>query len=68
MNKKIISLLFLLIILVLVTIGYAYFTQPATQSQNHGTTDKTVNGNTIANEMNSMLVDENQAVQIGDMI
>jgi CHASE3 domain sensor protein len=68
MSKKIISLLFLLIVLVTVTIGYAYFTQPATQSQNQGTTGETVDENTLANEMNSTLVDENQGVEIGDII
>lgn len=68
MNKKIISLLFLLIVLVSMTIGYAYFNQSATQSQNRGTTGNTVNENTLANEMNSTLLDENQGVEIGDMI
>ena len=68
MNKKIIALLFLLIVLVSVTIGYAFFAHPATQNQAQGTTGETIDENALANEMNSALLDENQGVEIGDII
>jgi hypothetical protein len=68
MNKKIISLLFFLILLVSVTISYAYFNQPTTSDENQIDTDGDVNGNDLASEIDTMFLDEDQGIEIGDMI
>jgi uncharacterized protein (UPF0333 family) len=68
MNKKIISLLFLLIILVSVTISYAYFSQPSTNNSDQTRAGADVAGSTVSSEMDSTLLDENTGVEIGDMI
>jgi hypothetical protein len=68
MNKKILTLLFLLILLVSVTISYAYFSQPATNQDNQINTDGTIDDTTLSSEIDSTLLDEDQGVEIGDMI
>jgi len=68
MNKKILSLLFLLILLVSVTVSYAYFNQPTTQDNHQINSGSDINLDTLTAEINSTLLDENQGIEIGDMI
>jgi len=68
MNKKIISLLLLLILLVSVIVTYTYLNQ--LEQENTHTTDfsKIVDQNTVTNEIDSTLLNENQGIEIGEMI
>jgi len=68
MNKKIISLLFLLILLVSVTVSYAYFSQPSTSDNYQTDMNGDIDNDTVSSEIDSTLLDENQGVEIGDMI
>jgi hypothetical protein len=68
MNKKILSLLFLLIILVSVTVSYAYFSQPAMTDDYPNNTGDDVDEDTLTSEIDSTLLDEDQGVEIGDII
>lgn len=68
MNKKIISLLFLLILLVSVTVSYAYFSQPSTSDNHQTNTNGDIDDNTVSTEIDSTFLDETQDVEIGDMI
>jgi predicted ribosomally synthesized peptide with SipW-like signal peptide len=68
MNKKIISLLFLLVLLVSVTVSYAYFSQPSTTNNHQTTTDGNLDDDTVTSEIDSTLLDENEGVEIGDII
>ncbi len=68
MNKKILSLLFLLILLVSVTVSYAYFSQPAADGGNQTNIDGTIDDSTMSSEIDSTLLDEGQGVEIGDII
>lgn len=68
MNKKILSLLFLLILLVTVTVSYAYFSQSVTDTDNQTNQDGTVDDDTVSSEIDSTLLDEEDGVEIGDMI
>ena len=68
MNKKIISLLFLLIILVSVTITYAFTTQSTTENKYPANTGSTIDENTLTNEIDTTFLDENASVDIGEMI
>ncbi|MCX6671899.1 MAG: hypothetical protein NTX92_08275 [Euryarchaeota archaeon] len=67
MNKKIISLLFLLIILVSVTITYAFTIQSTTENK-YQTTGSTIDENTLTSEIDTPFLDENASVDIGEMI
>ena len=68
MNKKTISLAFLLIVLVSVTVSYAFFTQPAIDNTIPADTGETIDDSTIASEVDSLFLDENQDIEIGEMI
>jgi type II secretory pathway component PulC len=68
MNKKTISLAFLLIVLVSVTVSYAFFTQPATDNNTPTDSGETIDDSTIASEVDSLFLDENQDIEIGEMI
>ena len=68
MNKKIISLLLLLILLVSTTITYALFNQSIAENKYQTDSSETINENTLTNEIDSTFLDENQGVEIGEMI
>jgi hypothetical protein len=68
MNKKIISLLFLLILLVSVTVSYAYFSQPAATDNTPTDTGGDVDPDTMTEEIDSTFLDEGQGIEIGEMI
>jgi CHASE3 domain sensor protein len=68
MNKKIISLLFLLILLVSVTVSYAYFSQPSTSDNHQTDTNGVIDDNTVSSEIDATFLEESQGVEIGDMI
>jgi len=68
MSKKILSLLFLLILLVSVTVSYAYFSQPLTSEDHQTDTGGDVDNDTVSSEIDATLLDEDEGVEIGDMI
>lgn len=68
MSKKILSLLFLLILLVSVTVSYAYFSQPPTSEDHQTDTGGDVDDDTVLSEIDATLLDEDEGVEIGDMI
>jgi hypothetical protein len=68
MNKKIISLLFLLILLVAATITYAFVNQPTIGNQHPIGTSTLVNENTLTKEIDGTFLDENASIDIGEMI
>jgi hypothetical protein len=67
MNKKILSLFFLLIVLVSVTVAYAYFNQ-STHSEDHKDTGDDIDNDTLNEEIDATLLDEDEDIEIGDMI
>ncbi|MBN2599450.1 MAG: hypothetical protein JXA75_02830 [Candidatus Thermoplasmatota archaeon] len=67
MNKKILSLFFLLIVLVSVTVSYAYFNQ-TTNSEDHTDTGDDIDNDTLNEEIDATLLDEDEDFEIGDMI
>ncbi len=68
MNKKILSLLFLLILLVSVTISYAIFFQPSQENTYKADSESDVDQDTFSSEVDSTFLDEDQEIEIGDMI
>ncbi len=68
MNKKIFSLLILLILLVSTTISYAFYNQTTKDTSRLPNSSNTLDNTTLTNEFNSTFLDENQGIEIGDMI
>jgi predicted ribosomally synthesized peptide with SipW-like signal peptide len=68
MNKKIISLLFLLILLVSVTGSYAYFNQSKPVDNNQTDSGKIVDESTLISVIDSTFLNETQGIEIGEMI
>ncbi|DAC72745.1 MAG TPA: hypothetical protein DSN98_03730 [Thermoplasmata archaeon] len=68
MNKKIISLVFLLILLVTVTVSYAYFNQSTNGDNTASNSGGDINPDTVKSAIDSTLLDENQEIVIGEMI
>jgi len=68
MNKKIISLLFLLILMVSITATYVYFSQKDSGETQYDNSDKTVNDADVANEIDDMFLEEDDEVEIGDIV
>ena len=67
MNKKILCLFFLLIVLVSATVSYAYFNQ-STHSEDHTDTGDDIDNDTLDEEIDATLLDEDEDFEIGDMI
>jgi peptidoglycan hydrolase CwlO-like protein len=68
MNKKIISIFFLLIIMVSMVFAYSYFTQPTIEEKQYDYSMDSINDKDISNEIDNLLIDENYEVEIGEMI
>jgi hypothetical protein len=68
MNKKFISLLVLLILLVSVTISYAFFSHPMTSDNNQTDMGGDINPDSLTAEIDSTFLDEDQGIEIGEMV
>ena len=68
MNKKIISIIFLLILMVSIALAYIYFTQNQTQEKQYDGSGKTVNDNDLANEIDNVFIEEDNEVEIGEIV
>ena len=68
MNKKIISIFFLLIIMVSGVFAYSYFARPITEEKPYDNSINSVNNKDISNEIDNSLIDEDYEVEIGEMV
>jgi len=68
MNKKIVLLLFLLILMVSITITYVFLNQKTNEENQYNTSDKTVNAEDVSSEIDDMFIEENNEIEIGDII
>jgi type II secretory pathway component PulC len=68
MNKKIISIFFLLIIFASIALAYNYFSQESTEETQYDSTDKNVNDSDVADEIDDSFVEEDDEVEIGEMV
>lgn len=68
MNKKIISIVFLLILMVSITITYVYFNQKQTEETQYNGSGNTVNDEDVANEIDDMFIEEDEEIEIGDIV
>ena len=68
MNKKIISLFFLLILMVSIAFMYIYFNQIGSEEKQYDSSSKTISDDDVANEIDDMFIDEEDELEIGEMV
>jgi len=68
MNKKIISIFFLLIILVSIALVYSYFSQKSTDENQYSSSPETLADSDIAGEIDNAFLAEDDEVEIGEMV
>jgi len=68
MNKKIISIIYLLIIMVSITLSYIYFSQQETDKNQYDSSGKTVNDTDLENEIDNMFLEEDDEIEIGEIV
>jgi len=68
MNKKIISLFFLLILMVSIAFTYIYFNQIGSDEKKYDSSGKTISDDDVANEIDDMFIDEEDELEIGEMV
>lgn len=68
MNKKIISIIFLLILMVSITLTYVYFNQKQTDEKQYDGSGKTVDEQDLADEIDEMFIEEDDEVEIGEIL
>jgi len=68
MNKKITSLVFLLIIAISAVIIYGYLSQPAADENEDKGSIGTIDEEDIENEFDDFFMDEDGEIEIGDII
>ena len=68
MDKKIISIFFLLIIFISIAVTYIYFSDLTTEETQYDGSIETITEGDIANEIDNLLLEEDDEVEIGEMI
>jgi peptidoglycan hydrolase CwlO-like protein len=68
MNKKIISVFFLLIVMVSIAFAYVHLNQNETNENQYESSGKNINNEDVANEIDGLFIDENDEVEIGEMV
>ena len=67
MNKKIVSLLFLLIIFVSIAFAYIYLNQDETDIEHYDSSENIVDDEDLANELDDIFIEEDDEIEIGDI-
>jgi len=68
MNKKILSVLFLLLIVVSATVSYRVLNQPVAQNNQSNSSSGTITQDEMAGEINNIFINETQEIEIGEMV
>lgn len=68
MNKKIISIFFLLLIMISAAFAYSYFTQPTAEEKPYDYFIDSVDDNEISDEIDNLLLFEDDEIEIGEMV
>ncbi len=67
MNKKIISIFFLLIIFISITLAYSYYTIYNNEKQ-YDNPIQTISENNISEEIDETFIEEDDEIEIGEMV
>jgi peptidoglycan hydrolase CwlO-like protein len=68
MNKKIISIIFLLIIVISITLIYTYYNNSITEESNYDSPIQTIDENNVSEEIDDLFIEEDDEIEIGEMI
>jgi peptidoglycan hydrolase CwlO-like protein len=68
MNKKILAVLFLLLIVVSATVSYRVLNQPLAKNNQSNGLSGTITQDEMAGEINSIFINETQEIEIGEMV
>lgn len=68
MNKKIISITFLLIIVVSVAIAYNYYNATDTSEKQYDSPVETIDDNNVSEEIDNTFLEEDDEIEIGEMV
>ena len=68
MNKKIISIFFLLIVFISVALTYVYLSQPASDEKEYDGSAEDIDYTDISKEIDNQFLEENDEIEIGEMI
>ena len=69
MNKKILSIIFLLLLLfVSIAFIYIYFNQNEVDEKQYDGSSKNVNDEDVANEIDDMFIEEDDEIEIGEIV
>ena len=68
MNKKIISITFLLIIVVSIALAYSYYNTTDTSEKQYDRPVETIDDNNVSEEIDNTFLEEDDEIEIGEMI
>jgi hypothetical protein len=68
MNKKILAVLFLLLIVVSATVSYRVLNQPLAKNNQSNGLSGTITQDDMAGEINNIFINETQEIEIGEMV
>lgn len=68
MNKKIISITFLLIILVSITLVYSFYYKTSTDEKQYDSPIENIDENNISEEIDNTFLEEDDEIEIGEMV
>jgi len=67
MNKKIISIIFLLIIVISLTLVYTYYNNFVSEESHYDSPIKTIDENNVSEEIDELFIEEDNEIEIGEM-
>lgn len=68
MNKKILAVLFLLLIVVSATVSYRVLNQPVAQNNQSNGSSGIITQDDMSGEINNIFINETQEIEIGEMV
>jgi len=68
MNKKIISILFLLIIFFSMALVYSYLNKTSSDEKQFDSTVGTITDENVAEEIDNLFIEEDDEIEIGEMV
>jgi uncharacterized protein YxeA len=67
MNKKILSIIFLLIIVISLTLVYTYYNDSTSEESSYDTPIQTIDENNVSEEIDDLFIEEDDEIEIGEM-
>jgi hypothetical protein len=68
MNKKIVTIIFLLLIVISLTLVYSYYNNSFTEESHYDGPIQTIDENNVSEEIDDIFIEEDDEIEIGEMI